>query len=163
MSWFCPAIWWRDSNMRLVFSVFTSRPSSLLALVKQPERKQVAAKRSVFWEITPCNPLNVSRRFEGTCRFHLPGIWANILGDHLPDTSVTAIQWLLQPWRWRQCFSAKRDVRRSTPEGSTVLSHHCEKLRCNRRRRICCGRRRYAVHMLMGLHNASDVRRPLCN
>jgi hypothetical protein len=28
MSWFCPAFWWRDSNMYLVLSVFTSRPTS---------------------------------------------------------------------------------------------------------------------------------------
>jgi hypothetical protein len=33
MSWFCPAFWWRDSNIHLVFSVFTSRPTSLLASV----------------------------------------------------------------------------------------------------------------------------------
>jgi hypothetical protein len=31
-SWFCPAFWWRESNIYscLVFSVFTSRPTSLL-------------------------------------------------------------------------------------------------------------------------------------
>jgi hypothetical protein len=35
MSWFCPAFWWRDSNMYLVFSVITSRPASLLASIKE--------------------------------------------------------------------------------------------------------------------------------
>jgi hypothetical protein len=35
MSWFCPAFWWRDSNLYLVFSVFTSRPTSLLASTVQ--------------------------------------------------------------------------------------------------------------------------------
>jgi hypothetical protein len=34
MSWFCPAFWWRDSNMYSVFSAFTSRPTSLLASIK---------------------------------------------------------------------------------------------------------------------------------
>jgi hypothetical protein len=29
MHWFCPAFWWRDSNIYLVFSVFTSRPTSI--------------------------------------------------------------------------------------------------------------------------------------
>jgi hypothetical protein len=34
MSWFCPAFWWWESNIYLVFSVFTSRPISLLAPIK---------------------------------------------------------------------------------------------------------------------------------
>jgi hypothetical protein len=34
MSWFCHAFWWRDSNIYLVFSVFTSRPTYLLASIK---------------------------------------------------------------------------------------------------------------------------------
>jgi hypothetical protein len=28
---------------------------------------------SVFWDITPCSPLEVNRRFRGTCRLHLHG------------------------------------------------------------------------------------------
>jgi hypothetical protein len=28
---------------------------------------------SIFWDITPCNPLKVSRRFGETCRIHLHG------------------------------------------------------------------------------------------
>jgi hypothetical protein len=36
ISWFCPAFWWRDSNMYLVFSAFISRPTSLLASIKVP-------------------------------------------------------------------------------------------------------------------------------
>jgi hypothetical protein len=32
MSWFCPALLWRDSNVYLVFSVFTCRPTSVLVL-----------------------------------------------------------------------------------------------------------------------------------
>jgi hypothetical protein len=34
MSWFCPAFCWRDSNIYLVFSAFTSRPTSLLESIK---------------------------------------------------------------------------------------------------------------------------------
>jgi hypothetical protein len=34
MLWFCPAFWWRDSNIHSVFSVFTSRPISFLASIK---------------------------------------------------------------------------------------------------------------------------------
>jgi hypothetical protein len=33
----------------------------------------VVMKSSVFWDITPCSPLKVSRRFGWTCRLHLQG------------------------------------------------------------------------------------------
>jgi hypothetical protein len=35
MSQLCPAFWWRDSNIYLVFSVFTSRPTSVRASIKE--------------------------------------------------------------------------------------------------------------------------------
>jgi hypothetical protein len=28
-------------------------------------------KSSIFWDITPCSPLKVNRRFGGTCRLHI--------------------------------------------------------------------------------------------
>jgi hypothetical protein len=34
MSWLCPEFWWRGTNIYFVFSVFTSRPTSLLASIK---------------------------------------------------------------------------------------------------------------------------------
>jgi hypothetical protein len=34
ISWFCPAFWWQDGNIYLVFSVFTSIPTSLQASIK---------------------------------------------------------------------------------------------------------------------------------
>jgi hypothetical protein len=27
----------------------------------------------MFWDMTPCSPLKVNRRFRGTCRLHLQG------------------------------------------------------------------------------------------
>jgi hypothetical protein len=30
-------------------------------------------KSSIFWDITPCSPLGVNRRFEGICRLHFRG------------------------------------------------------------------------------------------
>jgi hypothetical protein len=33
ISWFCPAYWWWDSSIYLFFSVFISRPTSLLASI----------------------------------------------------------------------------------------------------------------------------------
>jgi hypothetical protein len=36
-----------------------------------PRWTTVRLKSTVFWDITPCNPLNVNRRFGGTYRLHL--------------------------------------------------------------------------------------------
>jgi hypothetical protein len=33
----------------------------------------VVMKTSTFWDITPCNPLKVNRRFGETCHVHLQG------------------------------------------------------------------------------------------
>jgi hypothetical protein len=33
----------------------------------------VVTKSSIFWDITPCSPLKVKRRFGGTYRIHLQG------------------------------------------------------------------------------------------
>jgi hypothetical protein len=33
----------------------------------------VVMKSTIFWDITPCSPLEVNRRFGGTYRFHLQG------------------------------------------------------------------------------------------
>jgi hypothetical protein len=32
----------------------------------------VVMNNSVVWDITPCSPLKVNRRFGRTCRLHLP-------------------------------------------------------------------------------------------
>jgi hypothetical protein len=34
----------------------------------------VVIKSTIFWDITPCSPLSVNRRFGGTHRFHLQGV-----------------------------------------------------------------------------------------
>jgi hypothetical protein len=33
----------------------------------------VILKSAVFWDIMPCSPLKVNRRFGGTCRLQLQG------------------------------------------------------------------------------------------
>jgi hypothetical protein len=35
--------------------------------------KQYAMKSNIFWDITPCSPLKINRRFGGTYRLHLQG------------------------------------------------------------------------------------------
>jgi hypothetical protein len=39
-------------------------------------------KSSVFWDITPCRPLKVSRRFGGTCHLQLQGPSVNWARNH---------------------------------------------------------------------------------
>jgi hypothetical protein len=57
-------------------------------------------KSSVFWDITPCSPLKVNRRFGETCHvfssaYHLLSGWF--------------LAWLMfQPRRWRQHVPPKR-------------------------------------------------------
>jgi hypothetical protein len=34
----------------------------------------VVVKSSIFWDITPCSPLKVNRRFGGTYRLHIQGL-----------------------------------------------------------------------------------------
>jgi hypothetical protein len=50
-----PIIW--EKSVYLRFEVLTA----------------MVMKRFVFWDITPCSPLKVNRRFGGTCRIHLQG------------------------------------------------------------------------------------------
>jgi hypothetical protein len=33
----------------------------------------VVVKSCIFWDVTPCSPLKLNRRFGGTCRLHLQG------------------------------------------------------------------------------------------
>jgi hypothetical protein len=39
--WFCPAFWWRDRAIHLIFSVFTSRPTSLTTCNRNSIRSYV--------------------------------------------------------------------------------------------------------------------------
>jgi hypothetical protein len=55
-----------------------SQSISLLSVGKTSLRRvgfdvlaAVDVKRSIFWDIQPCSPLEVNRRFGGTCRLSL--------------------------------------------------------------------------------------------
>jgi hypothetical protein len=61
----------------------------------------VVMKSTISWDITPCSPLRVNRRFRGTYR--LPWISACHLLSHW------FLGWLiLWPWRWRRYVPLKR-------------------------------------------------------
>jgi hypothetical protein len=63
-------------------SLFRLRPQSgLLPFNKQTKINYVGfeiltavvMKSTIFWDVTPCSPLSVNRRFGGTYRLHLLG------------------------------------------------------------------------------------------
>jgi hypothetical protein len=41
----------------------------------------VVMKSSIFWDIKPCSPLKVNRRFGGTYRLHLQGFLLGLFFD----------------------------------------------------------------------------------
>jgi hypothetical protein len=58
---------------------------------------------TVFWDITPCSPLKVSRSFGGTYHLNLQGGSARHLLSRL------FLSWFfLRPWRWRRYIPPKR-------------------------------------------------------
>jgi hypothetical protein len=79
----------------------------------------VVMKSSVFWDITTCSPLKVSRCFRGTYRLHFQGRISRAryqreagckqVGSacHLPSCWYLA-RLILRPWRWRRYVPSKR-------------------------------------------------------
>jgi hypothetical protein len=61
-------------------------------------------KSSVFWVMTPCRPLKINRRLQGSCRLHLQG--------QRKSQAWLAECWFLAcftfpPWRWRRYVFSK--------------------------------------------------------
>jgi hypothetical protein len=48
-------------------------PTYMMYDVKFEILTAAVTKSTIFWDIKPCSPLKVSRRFRGTCRLHLQG------------------------------------------------------------------------------------------
>jgi hypothetical protein len=71
----------------------------------------VVMNSSLLWDITPCSPLKVNQRFEGTCRLHLQGPrisrTRNQRGSNLLSRWFIA-RFILRPWKWRRRVSPKR-------------------------------------------------------
>jgi hypothetical protein len=74
-------------------------------------------KSTIFWDITPCSPLKVSKRFGGTYRPHLHGRRIS-QARHQRER------------RWQ----AERYTR--IPEDSTLHNHSCENLKLIRSHRV---------------------------
>jgi hypothetical protein len=87
-------------------------------------------KSSIFWYVTPCNPLQVNRCFGGMCRLHLQGKLC------LPPASCWLLAWVIfRIWRWRRYVPLKdrpylkQATRHHIPQDRTLYNHGCENLR----------------------------------
>jgi hypothetical protein len=68
-------------------------------------------KSSIFWDITPCSPLRVNRRFRGICRLHLQGRWKIKQETSMKQVAscyLLHIRLILRQWRWRRHVPPKR-------------------------------------------------------
>jgi hypothetical protein len=90
-------------------------------------------KYIIFWNMTPCSPMSVNRRFGGTYRLHLQGrrnkfskipacllIFAKLISSTLKMEAI--------------CYSVtsvdtQRTTRRYIPEDDTLHNHPCENLK----------------------------------
>jgi hypothetical protein len=68
-------------------------------------------KSSVFWDITPCSPLKVNRRFRGTYRLYLQGRRTSRTRNQ-PESrwQTETCLFSLRPWRWSRYVSPKRQL-----------------------------------------------------
>jgi hypothetical protein len=101
--------------------------------VGKPERN----KSAIFWNITPCSPLSVNRRFGGTYRLHLQGL-KNKLSNHSACHLLS--RWFLaevifSTLKMEAICSSETSVdtqlttRRYFPEDGTLHNHRCENLK----------------------------------
>jgi hypothetical protein len=86
------------------------------------------------WDITPCSPLNVNRRFGGTYRLHLQDrknklsksfVHAGFLLGLFSTLKMEAI------CSSETSVDVQRTTRRYIPEDSTLHDHRCENLKSN--------------------------------
>jgi hypothetical protein len=71
-------VWFQNSRARQKKHLHTGKmktPSELrFGIARFEVLTAVVMKGTIFWDITPCSPLSVNRRFGETYRFHLQGI-----------------------------------------------------------------------------------------
>jgi hypothetical protein len=93
-------------------------------------------KSIIFWDMTPCSPLHVSRRFGGTYRLHLQGRRNKF--SKKPACHLLA-RWFAEPVSSTLKMEAicssetsvetQRTTRRHIPEDDTLHYHRCENLK----------------------------------
>jgi hypothetical protein len=101
-----------------------SRPIAITFL------KILCKSSAIFWDVTPCSPLSINRRFGGTCRLYLQGqkiSWARNQREsssfYFFDLEDAGNMFL------RNVCDTQRTTRRYIPEDSTLHNHRCENLK----------------------------------
>jgi hypothetical protein len=62
-----------------------------------------------LWDIAPCSPMKINRRFGGTCRLHRQGRRISQSVNHRALLATWFLTWhILRPWKWRGHVSLKR-------------------------------------------------------
>jgi hypothetical protein len=86
--------------------------------------KLVLTKRFIFWDITPCSPLNGNRSFGGACRLQNPLCL-------LPASSWFLAWFILRPWTCSSETSAdfQRTKRHYIAEDRCLHNHRYENLK----------------------------------
>jgi hypothetical protein len=73
-------------------------------------RPSLLLKSTIFWDITPCSPLKVSRRFERTS----PPFSGSNKPSKISAWKKVTMRWYLarfiRPWRWRRYVPPKRGL-----------------------------------------------------
>jgi hypothetical protein len=69
-------------------------------------------KSTISWDITPCSPLSVNRRFGGTNRLHLEGQKITSARNQRASRWQVLARWFLAqlifwPWRWKRYVPPK--------------------------------------------------------
>jgi hypothetical protein len=105
-------------------------------------------KSSIFWDITPCSPLKVNRRFGGRCRLHLHSLrmsqainqresrWQ---AEPSPRWLVLYLDVCASLWSWERCMRGPKPLagltkhtgskgRDQTKVGPTSLTPYCFKI-----------------------------------
>jgi hypothetical protein len=84
-----------------------------------------------FWDITPCSPLSVNRRFGGTYACHLLACWflAEIISSALKMEAICSSRMLVD---------TQRTTWRYIPEVSTLHNHRYENLKSKSTFNLIC-------------------------
>jgi hypothetical protein len=134
-------IWWRVQITKLfvtyaVYSchfllapkVLSVLSSARVCVLVFEVLRAVLTKTYVFWDITPCSPLKINRRFGVTCR--LLQCESRLQAELLCCTHLLSrwfLVWLIfRTWRRRRLVPAERPLTFSGPHG--VLSYGTELL-----------------------------------
>jgi hypothetical protein len=101
-------------------------------------------KSTILWDITPCSPLEVNRRFGRIYKLHLEGRRiSRTRNQRAPNAStlISCSDYFSILKMGAICSSEtlvdfQRITRRYIPEDSTLHNHYCENLKCYREK--CC-------------------------